>query len=316
MKYSEITFKNLFLSLKHQWKIVVVCTFLFVLIGAALGSFYGKTLSSPSAGTADQIGSVDFSSVPYDDKYYTSCKDFLVTSCKSANDYIVALLSDSTITSEQKIELENFKKRFEEFDLQYIVPISEAFQSEYAFFYMPTEYQEKLNSDYEKKLEDIELNLISSEAAVELLKEMQAPQLETDVISGYYETLLKRAVDHGNYLRNRQLYQNRLALLQENSVAMKRETRELRKNLDAAVNGLNDLIESQNQLAGQIAANNAINIQVVYGEKGAFSAAITHTHTEMPAQEVTMILMIFTSLVGICSGAFFAVCYEAKKKKH
>lgn len=312
MKYSDITFKGIWRALRRQWKVLLLCIAVFAVIGVGAGFLYADSQSAPADGTAGSFPFVDFSEIVYDKDYYTACYQKLSSTHTNINTYLSALLSDSSISAAQKEQLRQMQQSLTEV----LVPLKEAYGKMDAM-YFPPEFRDMVIENYEKLLEGTRRSLIVSEAAVELLKEMQAPVITSDSITKSYEALLSQAANYGTYLRNIDTYQQTIDRLNNDYHLIRAESAQVSDELEKAAVALNDAIEDINVAARQIAAENFIHINLSYDSNGAILTTVTHTHDESSAQDVFAILVIFCVLVGVCCGAFFAICREVivEKKK-
>lgn len=108
-----------------------------------------------------------------------------------------------------------------------------------------------------------------------------------------------------------------LALDEEKICIFRNQSNKSKELLSETAKELNSLIAEINRFAAEIAERNHIDIKIRYAivTEEYLKTEIGHTYRSSPASEAFAVLTLFCSLVGFCTGAFYAVCREAAKQK-
>ena len=313
MKSMTITFATFWGALRHQWKCVVVVTLCFALLGCGIGYIYAGSDAVPAAGKADALKPVDFSLVNNDASYYRGCSGLLATGLNNARQYLNTLLGEKTVTPLQKETLNLYLKELTEWETMLYEPVETALAVRDRI-YIPVEHLTAQTEYYENLLENARRDLVVAEQAVELVKNMQAPTVQTESITKSYETLLASAAAYGVQIRNVQLYEDILENLADEDT-VQTNSKWMASALKKAAGELNGLMADISAIADEIAKENWLEYLAVYDVNEAVTLTINHTHGDVDKTENFVVVVLFATLVGLCAGAFFAVCREAKKEK-
>lgn len=87
-------------------------------------------------------------------------------------------------------------------------------------------------------------------------------------------------------------------------------------DLQTAVDALNTEQETLVACADEICLENALLLKTDPKQDGTFDPVVYHGHWEAPVEEAFAIIALFSTLVGLCFGLFWAVCREAAQNKH
>lgn len=315
MKYPEISFQTVLNAIRHHWKRLLVTILLFTLLGAGMGAMFADRAAAPAGGAATPLEDVSYDEVYYDKDYYSSCKEHLFLRYADAITYVNGVFADISLSEEQKLRLTDLLEQLEEFKKTTLLPISNAWAKENAL-YIPTDFIADEITYYENLLENTQLNLIKSEAAVDLLRTMDAPDVGSEAITNTYQSLLSAAAQYGNLQVQAMQCEARLEKLGD-STSIAADARWMEQQLKSTTTAFNRLQAKVCQALDEIAAENDLDIQLTYvGDTPQVN--IGHTHTLATSQEAFSIMVLFCSLVGACFGVFLAVCREASgagKKK-
>lgn len=306
----EITFGSFTGAVKHHWKLILIFLLLFSLLGAGAGYLYAPHDTADIGGQADTLEAIDFRMIVEDGNFHANRRAALNLSCDQCSVYLNTLVGLSSLSSEQKEAILELQNRLSEFSTFSYAPISAKLSATDAI-YVPDSYIPTLIEQCENNLAAVQHNLIASEQAVDLLKNMEAPSLENEDTLTYYNNLLKLAYNYGSYLQQQERYTNMLDALKKHTASVRTAGKEMTQMQDAAAEELNALIEDVNALATTLAQDHRLKFTATYDDKENLTVTTTHTHGEATAQDNFLIIWIFCTLVGLCSGAFLAVCKEA-----
>lgn len=311
MKYPEITFQTVLRAFRRQWKAFVLSVLLFALLGVGAGFVFSEKAAAPAAGGAAPLEEADFDEITASADYYADCKDYLFERQKDAVNYVQELAADRTITGEQRAVLNEQLLLLQEYKDTVLDALQAAWSVPDAL-YIPDEFLDSETARYESLAASIRLSLISAEAAVDLLKTMDSPDVGTDDINKAYASLLSSAAQYGPLKVSLTRYEAALSQLEEHTDEIIAQSRWLNGQLNAAKREFNQLQTEVCQVLDSIARENSL-LLAADSTGNDLSVTIAHTHTLATAQEAFAILVIFCTLVGVCGGAFFIVCREAKR---
>lgn len=319
MKYKEISFQTLLNALRHHWKAYLLIVAFFCLLGAGAGWWYAPRAAVSGGWEVQPLSTVDFSKIEEDETYYANCSAALNAAYVNANQYLSTLNADSTITEEQREMLTALSGQLTlllEKDYQ---PIKDALSAT-GRLYLPKAVREDQAETYAQKLSTARLNLLQAEAAADLIRSMDAPDVGTDEINSAYAALLSQAQRYTQLQRDIPLYEELLRQLREDTDLLDENCREMDLLLNAAAKHLDGFLEDMTELAEEIAAENGLCLSVEYGAEGTDAAdtatiTLSHTHRAASGEEAFAVMTLFCALVGICGGAFFTVCLELYGRK-
>lgn len=319
MNYKEISFQTLLNALRHHWKAYLLVVAFFCLLGAGAGWWYAPRAAVSGGWEVQALNAVDFSEIREDDEYYANCLAELAAAYSNAGQYLSALSDDGTITTEQREALTALRGQLNILKEEDYQPITAALAAPNKL-YLPKAAREAQIEAYEQKLSAAQLNLLQAEAAADLIRNMDAPDVGTDEINATYAALLAQAQKYTQLQRDIPLYEELLRQLREDTDILDENCREMNRLLSTAAKHLDSFLEDAAGLVEEIAAENNLIVSVEYGAAGtdtAGTAAVTlsHTHRAASGEEAFAVMTLFCALVGICGGAFFIVCLEIKYEK-
>lgn len=313
MKIYSITFSTFLCALRHWWKTILVSTILFTVLGLAAGFlFSGREEAAPN-GAAEALPALTFDLITRDRSYYDTCCSNLNTSYNQANAYATALLNDSSLSEAQKEIMQDVQKSLQNFSKETLQPLDTMRSLPYTVI-IPEELLDAQLLSYQRDLEDVRLRLISAEAAVELLQTMDAPVVANDQISASYLSLIQEAAAYGPLLKQEIMYKGYIDRLENDYDNVRDTIRRFDSALNAAVEKLNKLQNSLVENANQICLENTLLLKLDPEQTGTIAPGINHGHVSSTSSEAFAIIVLFTTLVGLCSSCFWAVCKEAKHK--
>lgn len=319
MNYKEISFQTLLKALRNHWKAYLLTVAFFCLLGAGAGWWYAPRAAVSGGWEVQALNAVDFSEIREDDEYYSNCNAALAAVYTNASQYLSTVSYDSTVTAEQQAALTSLRGQLnilKEEDYQPIPTALAAFNK----LYLPEAARASEVESYEQKLAAAQLSLIQAEAAADLIRNMDAPDVGTDEINTTYAALLSQAQKYTLLLQQISQYEDRLRQLREDTDILDENCREMDRMLNTAAKHLNSFLEDAAGLVEEIAAENNLIVSVAYGAAGTDTAntatvTLTHTHRAASGEEAFAVMTLFCSLVGVCGGAFFTVCLEIKYEK-
>lgn len=318
MKSANITFETFLRALKRQWKFSLVIVLAFLLLGAGAGLLYAKTCAAPAAGSAAPLSVTDLSALVYDPEYYGSCYNALSESCNTLNQYLKSLSSEKTLTAEQKEQLSAYKQEVSLFFQNELQPIKAILDTPNTVCF-PPEFLEDVIAQYEAQLYSTRESLISAEIAVDIIKQMDSPDVGDDTVTKAYSSLLSEAAKYGSLKKSEARYTAILEKLSQSPEEVAADSRRVYAKLRAADRELAALTEEIDQCVQTLAADNHLDISTNRDTMdGSLQVVISHTHTVSEPEDIFLVTTLFCGLIGIFCGGFFAVCKEAfaeKKKK-
>ena len=163
------------------------------------------------------------------------------------------------------------------------------------------------------------LALISAEIAVDIIKQMDSPDMGDDTVTKAYSSLLSEAAKYGSLKKSEARYTAILEKLSQSPEEVAADSRRVYAKLRAADGELAALTEEIDQYVQTLAADNHLDISTNRDTMdGSLQVVISHTHTVSEPEDIFLVTTLFCGLIGIFCGGFFAVCKEAfaeKKKK-
>lgn len=321
MNVYAITFQTVLSALRHQWKRILVSVLLFALLGGAAGFLFRGRGAAEAGGGARPLNQVDFAQVARTQDYYTGCLRLLTDTMDNLNNYITSVSANALPTAAQEVEaqeaeaLETLKALSREaaaLQSDRLTPLSGALYAAGAV-YAPEEYLDNLAGRYARDLASIRMDLISAEAAMETLRQMDAPQYDGSH-SDSYTTLLSQAAQYGSLLRAQAVTEEQLEKLTNHMPEIRAECRRVERELEAARGELNALLDRFAPLADELAEEFGLTFTPA-GTSGVVDITVTHSHRASSAGESFAAIVVFCVLVGLCFGVFLAVCREAKSSR-
>lgn len=319
MKYKEISFQTLLDALRHHWKAYLLIVALFCLLGVGVGWWYAPRAAVSSDWEVQALITADFSDVREDEEYYTNCLMELAAVYSNANQYLSTLNDDSTITAEQREMLTALRGRLNILKKEDYQPIQEALAVT-GKLYLPKAARATQLEAYEQKLTSARLSLLQAEAAADLIQNMDAPDVGTEEIHATYAELLAQALNYTRLQRDIPLCEELLRQLREDADLLDENCREMDRLLNTAAAHLDSFLAEMTETAEAIAAENSLILSIEYEADGTDTAntaviTLSHTHRAASREEAFAVMTLFCALVGICSGAFFTICLEVKRRR-
>lgn len=302
MNYMEITFQNMMRAFLRQWKCIVIFTVVFVLIGACTGMIYADSFSAKADGSAESCQLLDFSDAERSISYYDDCYSRLLTAYKNTNTYVSVLAAEATATQEQETILAEFQAQLEDFEVQTLQDIMLAYAGTGAV-YVPEGFHEEAIRYYTAKLEETHLEVIVLQESLETLLQTGSDQELEKLVS-------EKTAEYENARRMEETYKSFLEKLTEDPETVYAESLNMEAALNAAAQQINALIVQVDDFAAQMAVDNHLRVLISYGADDAVNVLIQHTHGERTQREGFLVITLFCTLVGICFGAFFAICRD------
>lgn len=317
MKTYSISARTFVSAAKHQWKRFLAIVVAFAVLGAGGGWLYaGRGSAGTGGGGANSLPEVDFETVAYTQDYYVDCLQAINRAYTLLNSYLNLTSSAELPVGEmEKLlkRIDSLKTEMTEFQKTILVPLQVTLTVSGALN-IPEEFIDSLASQYESRLSAIEIDLLAAEAAAETVRQMEAPHYDSVNITNNYANLLSLAVNYGNLLRNKAIYEKGLSLLRDEPERVRSGSREVERALNQAAAELNALMERATQAAEEV--GKAADVIITLQPNGtSYNVVLNHTYRAIPWVESFAAIELFCVLTGVCAGAFLAVCRETKEEK-
>lgn len=312
MNVYSITFQTILNAFRHQWKRILVSILLFAMLGGTAGFFFRGRGTAEAGGSAQPLTRVDFAQVARTQDYYSGCLDLLTNTMSNLNSYIASVSANAAPSPERQETLAALRREAAVLQSSQITPLQSALR-EAGAIYAPEEYLDGLADRYAQELATLQMDLISAEAAAETIRQMDAPDYDGN-FTGSYATLLSQAVQYGTLLRTQAVTEKYLDELTNHMPEIRAECRRVEGELETAAEGLNALLDRFISLADELAKEAGLTFAPT-GTSGRVEITVTHSHRASSAEESFAVIVVFCVLVGLCLGAFLAVCREAKEEK-
>lgn len=179
--------------------------------------------------------------------------------------------------------------------------------------YAPEEYLDGLAVRCAQDLATLRMDLIAAEAATETIRQMDAPDYDGG-FSGSYNTLLSLASQYPSLLRDQAVLEKYLDDLTNHMPEIREECRRVEGDLEAVAGEFNALLGRFTPLADELAKEAGLTFTPTVKD-GKTEITVTHSHRASSAGESFAVIAVFFVLVGLCLGAFLAVCREAGEEK-
>lgn len=311
MQLAEITVSTILNAFRHRWKFFLIVVLVFVVLGIGAAFLFSEQLAAPADGGAELLEPANFSEVYLDADYYTACQAVLTTRVSELETVLNRVSSESTLTEDQLLTLEDLQRSLEAYRRTDLAPIEAAWAAPDAL-YIPEDFIEETIAEYTISRENTQNSLYAAEFAVELISTMDAPDVGTEDINSTYAALLSRAAQYAQLQLTLQSYDILLDRLTNDRTEVVADGHWMEQQLETAKDNLNDVEASINQTVNGIAEENHLNITAEYvGTE--VQVTIDHTHGLSTSREAAQILVIFCTLTGICVGMYLAICIEIKK---
>lgn len=313
MKYEEFGVKTLFGALKHQWKFIIIVVLVFALVGVGAGFAFADRGAGEAAGYAEALPAVNASSLKMNSNYYNAYFQLLRNSYNTAIAYRKDFTSKHSLTAQQTQDMAELLLDLENYYNDTLRVIEKKFNVVGAV-YIPADFYEQYVEDCEQGLETSRNKLEVAQVAAEMLATMDAPTSQSDATIKNYDLILSTAASGLEHMQAVQIYEDRLETLKDRDAVAEAET-EMKQLLTDATAKWNALLTTLNEKANIIAKESSVIFNVLPGEKDTVQFTLRHTHNTSSMQESFVLIVLFCTLTGICTGLFFAVCRECKRQK-
>lgn len=310
MKSFPFSFQTLIMALRYQKKVFCTVVCLFALVGCATGWFYAGRTAAGAMGSADLLVGVCTEELLPTVNYYSDCQNALTIAHSNASQYLKVVQS-SDLSPEQKKAADALSLRLTELDADLLAPIRTTLSLPTGI-YVPEAFLDEYARSIEQQLFEVRLNLISEEAANELLKTMNPPDLSDEKILNTYNSLFSRASNYGIDLRRLEVLTQQTAKLADRE-ALIADGQQLEQALEQAERVLNTLINDVNALASTVAAENFLSLRLTYDDASRMTAELTHTHDATLPQDNFLLMFVFCIMIGVFLGLFLSVAKEARR---
>lgn len=261
---------------------------------------------------------MDFANVARTRDYYTDCLRLLTDTMTNLNSYISSVSSnvlpnaDAAPETERRDALDALKRDAAVLQSSRIKILRSSLEEPGAI-YAPEEYLDGMADRYTRELATLQMDLIAAETATETIRQMDAPDYDGGY-SGSYASLLSLASQYPTLLRTQAVTEQYLDNLTNHMPEIRAECRRVERELEAAAEELNTLLDRFILLADEIAKEAGLTFTPTATSERV-DITVTHSHRASSAGESFAVIMIFCVLVGLCLGVFLAVCREAKEEK-
>lgn len=313
MKYQELTFQQIPRAIVRQWKWILMLTALFLAIGAGAGFVFSSQASAEASGTVEEFQSKAFQPKKIELSYYNDFYSYLVTQQSYLFTYLDTVRVDSTITAEQRDELDDFIKEINQYNEDILQEIAAELSKPYSL-YMPNTLRDDAINEYTRLLETTQQELVKSEYANQLIQSIGGLNTTDAAINETYAALLNGAAQYGQLQLNLADYEQKLDLLNNNYDEVQHESQALDKMLREAQDTLRVLVQNANALLKEIAAENHIDLTINSTEE-AMEVFIDHTHRMATQEEAFSAFVVIFLLIGFCTGCYVALCKEFKNQE-
>lgn len=310
MNYQEMTFSTMLVALKRHWKAWLLTVMVFVLLGVAAAFLFAGG-DVPAAGHAEPLEAVDKTELEKNRDYYTSLLQTIRSKYSEMEVYVSTLFGDATSTAEQQKVLTDFYwKKMAKAYKKTLDPIQKEL-SKTENLLVPVEYLDELQEDMEDELSATQRNIQVSLTAVDLLKSMETPRTENESVVKEYAKLMSQAAALGEYQVAAEICQRKLDRLESSAFEVRQASRAVENSLEKALEEQIALLDEMNAFGAGFAEANHVNILLEKNEDDSLKVTLEHTHGADSPRQTAPVLFLFCVLVGVCVGAFLAVCLEA-----
>ena len=309
MNRSEITLKTMLSAIRHYWKICVITTVIFAIVGAAAGAWYAPKAEVSAQGDAQDLMPISYSDTVRDEYYYARCAKLLDNAYSAIDGYLEALKKEQGLAADSSdiLSLYEQSKQLQTADF---LPIQEALDSD-VLYVLPDCIPQALTKCRENLVRLSHMDLASEidhgifcknlmDAFIEQLE--NAPE-KVAANAKTMDEMLTKAADHINAL---QIEINRIA---EEIAIQKNVHIRLDENLSTYTS-----ISDFNQLKID-AKRNAANKDAEKDETESVSVLVLHTYRAAGGREAFAAILLTTTLVGVCCGAFWSISKETAASK-
>ena len=283
MKDTALTFETMLRALKRQWKLFAAVVLCFALLGAAAGAVWSQRMSSGGGGFADPYRTLDLSSFSGDRNFYHMCFLAFAQYDYDLCAYLEKLLAETTLTDTQRQTLHGLEARLEHWEAEQLDPALRFYESHRC---IPPEFAEQELLDAKREILELERRITAGDTSPELPAYLSARASE-------------------------------VRILEENADELRAESEAMELVLSAVADALNRLIGELNVAVQNIAVENHFEVTFEYTDKYGWKDyadySLVHSHNPITPQENFAVIVLFFVLVGICAGAYFAVCREASQ---
>lgn len=331
MRHFDISYGTIISAVRNKWKSVLLTVFCFSFLGLVVGFLGHKHGDIQGSGSAEALKLISVDSIPYDANYYIERTSSVRALYDDLGMYLDAIYENHTLTERQLTHVKSLRDELKTIGKTYLDDIVALGHNE-SQPCIPVEFLQEEIQRCEVLYATYKSDLESAQAAKDLLDIINEDSLDGKDSETAYQTLLQTAATLPEYMRVSEIFDTRLEWLNSPDEISK-NNQKLSILLDDAVRALNELAGKSNSAAMQIAEDNHIHIKLHYtgADRGYYSlipvlgeqipakapleVGIAHSFTVSRAEDFFVVTVLFCTLVGICVGAFFAVCREATGKK-
>lgn len=309
MNYQEITFSTMLAALKHHWRAWLMTIAVFALLGVMSAVlFAGGDVTA--AGMAEPLEPIDRTEIEQGPEYYEKLFQAIQEKYADVELYISTLNGDTTVTEEQsKALIDLYWKKMVPIYKKVLTPLQEKLSSQSTLL-VPPRYLDRLREDLEDNLLTAQQDILLAETAVDLLKNMEAPRTDNESVVREYAELLKQAASLGKHRVTAEICQRKLDQLENNALEIRQESEAFEEALEKALEEQEALLDEVYANAANFAKENHVNVLLENDEGGDLKVTLQHTHSGDSSEQTAPVLFLFCVLVGVCAGAFLAICLE------
>lgn len=303
MNRTEITLKTILSAIKHYWKICVITTVIFAIVGAMTGAWYAPKAETTAQGDAQDLVPISYSDIVRDEYYYARCAKLLDNAYSALDGYLEALKKMKGLAADSSIlSLYEYSKQLQIADF---LPIQGALASD-DLYVLPECIPQALTKCKGNLVRLSHMSIVSQINYGFFYRNMMdvfIEQLENEPekITANAKTMdemLAKAADHINAL------QTEIDRIAEEIAIQKNIHIRIDENLSEYTS-----ISDYNQFKID-AKRNTADDDAEKGEIKPVSVLVLHTYRAAGGREAFAAILLTTTLVGVCCGAFWSVCKE------
>ncbi|MGO5115119.1 hypothetical protein ACTQ33_08830 [Candidatus Avoscillospira sp. LCP25S3_F1] len=308
MKYQELTIQQIPRAIMRHWKLVLMSTALFLVIGICVAIVFSPMASAEGTGTAETFQLEAFNPEKIELTYYNDFYSYLVTQQSYLYTYLDAVRLDSTMKAEQVVELEDFLKEINQYNEENLKEIISKLNKPHSL-YVPDTLRKEAIDEYSILLENTQQEMIRSEHANQMIQAIGGLSTADTAINETYATLLNVAAQYGQLQLNLNQYEEKLDMLNHQYTEVQKESKNLENMLLNAQETLQILVDNGNTLLAKIANENHINLTINPTEEN-LEVFIDHTNRMATKEEAFAAFVVLFGMIGICAGCYIALCRE------
>lgn len=340
MKFYEITFETMIQAVRNRWKTVLLTVLGFAVLGAGFGFAASRAGDIVGAGRADTLALLELPAAADDKDYYFDYASSIHALCDDAELYLEKLSEETTLTEEQQALVMSLQEELSVWKEDCLTEIEGLGMNAYRPC-VPEAFVSQEKDLCEAKLLDFGAKRDAAQMAADLLESMESAALAQTGAEDAYEELVKTAAALPEYQRVADIFEARLEWLDAPD-EMFANARRLDELLADGADSLNALVGKVNAAAQAIAEESHLIIHMHVGhadrgyselepnvaseekeeskkpgeeEKVPLKIGIEHSFGISYAKDAFLVIALFCTLVGLCAGAFWALCKECRASK-